>query len=416
MSCAYNQGSGIGVESTVVGCNLGTGHGDILMGSVGKQIVLGLGKASGVQGNSGGASTAAEKASELIKEPSGSAKEVLELPEVGAEGGQGLGTLAEHWGKNIGVATADVPRSPPVSYLSLPVLSQSPGLISSPFRYCSRYRFVPLFESTLVLYQPHPILSDAVSVTPSDQCAQILINPDDLTNSAITITNPDTPLPGPNLTPRSPPTPLLPQISRTAFCLNPAKTVSFSHNPTSPDLPRSVWITSPQLPAQATRARNIFECSVTNAGESRLPSKDSPSAAEPPGTVTHCAGIASYEETTENALPQSPPVDSPAHQQPRRPINATNHQQHHRTLLLTPSKELNPPTTSLETTKIKLDPTTPTTGQEPQTQAMLQPHDLLPDLDRSAVTSAQQMKGPRLPRPDPDNPGTRPKHPRASRR
>ncbi|KNZ78119.1 hypothetical protein J132_01644 [Termitomyces sp. J132] len=92
-------------------------------------------------------------------------------------------------------------------------------------------------------------------------------------------------------------------------------------------------------------------------------------------------------------------------------MNATNHQQHHRTLLSTPSKELNPPTTSLETTEIKLDPTTPTTGQEPQTQAMLQPHNLLPDLDQSAITSAQQMKGPRLPQPNPDNPGTRPKHP-----
>ncbi|KAG5729686.1 GTP-binding protein TypA/BipA like protein [Termitomyces sp. T112] len=85
------------------------------------------------------------------------------------------------------------------SYLSLPVLSQSPGLVSSPFRYCSRYRFVSLFESTLVPYQHHPISSDAVSVTPSDHCAQVFINLNDLTNSAITITNPDTPLPGPNL-------------------------------------------------------------------------------------------------------------------------------------------------------------------------------------------------------------------------
>ncbi|KAG5726054.1 hypothetical protein E4T56_gene1268 [Termitomyces sp. T112] len=75
----------------------------------------------------------------------------------------------------------------------------SPGLVSPPFHYRSRYRFVSLFESTLVLYQPHPISSDAVLVTPSDHCAQVFINPNDLTNSAITITNPDTPLPGPNL-------------------------------------------------------------------------------------------------------------------------------------------------------------------------------------------------------------------------
>ncbi|KAG5348510.1 hypothetical protein C0989_010256, partial [Termitomyces sp. Mn162] len=79
-----------------------------------------------------------------------------------------------------------------------------------------------------------------------------------------------------------PPTPLLPQISRTAFRLNPAKTVSFPHNPTSPDLLGSVWITSPQLPAQPTRTQNVFECSVINAGESHSPSKDLPSAAEPP--------------------------------------------------------------------------------------------------------------------------------------
>ncbi|KAG5726852.1 GTP-binding protein TypA/BipA like protein [Termitomyces sp. T112] len=169
------------------------------------------------------------------------------------------------------------------SHLSLPVLSQSPGLVSSPFRYRSCYRFVSLFESTLVPYQPHPISPDAVLVTPSNHCAQAFINLNDLTNSAITITitNPNTPLPGPNLALRSQPNPLLPRISHTAFCLNPAKTVSFPHNPTSPDLPGSVWITSPQLSAQATRARNVFECSVTSARGSRPPSKDSPSAAEP---------------------------------------------------------------------------------------------------------------------------------------
>ncbi|KAG5720058.1 hypothetical protein E4T56_gene5645 [Termitomyces sp. T112] len=90
----------------------------------------------------------------------------------------------------------------------LPVLSQSPGLVSSPFRYRSHYRFVSLPESTLVPYQPHSISSDAVSVTPSDRCAQVFINPNDLTNSVITITNPDTPLPGPNLTLRLVPDPI----------------------------------------------------------------------------------------------------------------------------------------------------------------------------------------------------------------
>ncbi|KNZ76458.1 hypothetical protein J132_10433 [Termitomyces sp. J132] len=90
----------------------------------------------------------------------------------------------------------------------LPVLSQSPGLVLSPFRYRSHYRFISLPESTLVPYQPHPISSDAVSVTPSDHCAQVFINPNNLTNSVITITNPDTPLPGPNLTLRSVPDPI----------------------------------------------------------------------------------------------------------------------------------------------------------------------------------------------------------------
>ncbi|KAG5718735.1 hypothetical protein E4T56_gene2740 [Termitomyces sp. T112] len=56
----------------------------------GKQIVPGSGEALEVQGNLGDASTAAEKASELIKEPSGFAEEVSELPEVGMEGGQGV--------------------------------------------------------------------------------------------------------------------------------------------------------------------------------------------------------------------------------------------------------------------------------------------------------------------------------------
>ncbi|KAG5715357.1 hypothetical protein E4T56_gene8256 [Termitomyces sp. T112] len=81
---------------------------------------------------------------------------------------------------------------------------------------------------------------------------------------------------------RLPPTPLLLQISHTVFCLNPAKTVSFPLNPTSPDLPGSVRITSHQLSAQSISAQNVFECLVTSARGSRPPSKDSPSAAEPP--------------------------------------------------------------------------------------------------------------------------------------
>ncbi|KAG5717163.1 hypothetical protein E4T56_gene10095 [Termitomyces sp. T112] len=74
-----------------------------------------------------------------------------------------------------------------------------------------------------------------------------------------------TPAPSPLIT--QPPTPLLPQISRTAFCLNPAKTVSFPHNPTSPDLPGPVWITSPQLPAQPTQTRNVFESEPPGSAE-----------------------------------------------------------------------------------------------------------------------------------------------------
>ncbi|KAG5725035.1 putative 115 kDa protein in type-1 retrotransposable element [Termitomyces sp. T112] len=89
-----------------------------------------------------------------------------------------------------------------------------------------------------------------------------------------------TPAPLPLIT--QPPTPLLPRISHTVFCLNPTKAVPFPHNPTSPDLPGSVQITSHRLSTQAISAQNIFECLVTSARGSRLPSKDSPSAAEPP--------------------------------------------------------------------------------------------------------------------------------------
>ncbi|KAG5727624.1 hypothetical protein E4T56_gene12317 [Termitomyces sp. T112] len=162
------------------------------------------------------------------------------------------------------------------SYLSLPVLSHLHFVI---ILIIVLYLY---FESTLVLYQPRPISSDAVSVTPSDHCAQVFIDPNDLTNSAIMITDPNTPLSAPFPLITQPPTPLLLRISRTAFCLNPAKTVSSPHNLTSPDLPGSVWITFPQLPARATRARNVFKCSATSARGSRPPSKDSPSAAEPP--------------------------------------------------------------------------------------------------------------------------------------
>ncbi|KNZ72402.1 hypothetical protein J132_03494 [Termitomyces sp. J132] len=157
-------------------------------------------------------------------------------------------------------------------FVSLSPHSQFPGLISVSRSYLSLpVSSRPLFVIVLVIVSYlrsnlllfHIVSSDAVPVTSSDPCAQFLINPNDLTNSAIIITNPGTPY--------QPPTPLLPQISRTAFCLNPAKTVSFPHNPTSPDLPGPVWITSPQLPAQTTRTQNVFECPVTNAGESRPP-------------------------------------------------------------------------------------------------------------------------------------------------
>ncbi|KNZ78582.1 hypothetical protein J132_11222 [Termitomyces sp. J132] len=76
------------------------------------------------------------------------------------------------------------------SYLSLPVLS------------CLHFVIVLVIvlylHSNLLLF--HIVSSDAVSVTSSDHCAQAFIIPNNLTNSAITITNPDTPLPGPNLT------------------------------------------------------------------------------------------------------------------------------------------------------------------------------------------------------------------------
>ncbi|KAG5339362.1 hypothetical protein C0989_004604 [Termitomyces sp. Mn162] len=66
------------------------------------------------------------------------------------------------------------------------------------------------------------------------------------------------------------------------FCLNPTKPVPFPCNPTPLDLPGSVQITPHRLSAQAISAQNVFECSVTSARGSRPPSKDLPSAAEPP--------------------------------------------------------------------------------------------------------------------------------------
>ncbi|KNZ72667.1 hypothetical protein J132_02100 [Termitomyces sp. J132] len=75
------------------------------------------------------------------------------------------------------------------SYLSLPVLSHLHFVIV--------LIIVSYLHSNLLLF--HIISSDAVSVTPSDRCAQVFINPNDLTNSATTITTPDTPSPGLNL-------------------------------------------------------------------------------------------------------------------------------------------------------------------------------------------------------------------------
>ncbi|KAH0581121.1 hypothetical protein H2248_012248 [Termitomyces sp. 'cryptogamus'] len=51
------------------------------------------------------------------------------------------------------------------------------------------------------------------------------------------------------------------------FCLNPAKTVPFPHNPTSPDLPGSVQITSYWLSAQAISARNVSSVRLPVQGD-----------------------------------------------------------------------------------------------------------------------------------------------------
>ncbi|KAG5734026.1 hypothetical protein E4T56_gene5222 [Termitomyces sp. T112] len=103
------------MELTVVRCDLGVGHGDILMGLVGKQIVPGSGEASGVQGNSGDASTAAEKALELVKELLEFAKEVSELPKVGAGGGQGVSGRGSGVEGGVGVGQPPMKVGPPWS-------------------------------------------------------------------------------------------------------------------------------------------------------------------------------------------------------------------------------------------------------------------------------------------------------------
>ncbi|KNZ76010.1 hypothetical protein J132_00687 [Termitomyces sp. J132] len=93
-------------------------------------------------------------------------------------------------------------RTPKSSGSHFPVLSQSPDLISVSRSYLSlpvlsRPLFVIVLvivsylHSNLLLF--HNVSSNAVSVTSSDPCAQFFINPNDLTNSAIIITNPDTP-------------------------------------------------------------------------------------------------------------------------------------------------------------------------------------------------------------------------------
>ncbi|KNZ82111.1 hypothetical protein J132_08294 [Termitomyces sp. J132] len=90
---------------------------------------------------------------------------------------------------------------------ALPLQPTYPEVLRLPVLSCLHFItilvIVLYLHSNLLLF--HIISSDAVSVTPSDHCAQVFLNPNDLTNSVITITNPNTPLPGPNLTLRSAP-------------------------------------------------------------------------------------------------------------------------------------------------------------------------------------------------------------------
>ncbi|KAG5722477.1 hypothetical protein E4T56_gene2869 [Termitomyces sp. T112] len=191
-------------------------------------------------------------------------------------------------------------RTPKSSGIS----SQSPGLVSSPFRSRSCYRFVSLFESTLVPYQHHPISSDAVSVqtslfarfrtpsAPNDLPSKPGSAPPDHTAAS-------------SFASANPPYGLLPEPRQDRLVSSQS---DFSGPPpTSLDLPGSVWITSPQLPAQATMARNVFECSVTSARGSRPPSKDLPSAAEPPSLPPVLAStppIAEAEEPNDDEAAQ----------------------------------------------------------------------------------------------------------------
>ncbi|KAG5732659.1 hypothetical protein E4T56_gene16773 [Termitomyces sp. T112] len=116
------------------------------------------------------------------------------------------------------------PRSPmiPSTYQHGLILNcnRHPPTPSSSAKLCHRSRHTPKFSGILsrlhsvivliiVLYLHSNLLlfyiisSDAVSVTPSDRCAQVFINFNNLTNSAVTITNPNTPSPGLNLALRS---------------------------------------------------------------------------------------------------------------------------------------------------------------------------------------------------------------------
>ncbi|KAG5722173.1 hypothetical protein E4T56_gene6840 [Termitomyces sp. T112] len=83
------------------------------------------------------------------------------------------------------------PRSPmiPSTYQHSPILD------------CNRHPPTPLSSAKP---RRHSRRTPKFSgMTPSNHCAQVFINLNDLTNSTIMITNPDTPLPGPNLTLRS---------------------------------------------------------------------------------------------------------------------------------------------------------------------------------------------------------------------
>ncbi|KAG5718776.1 hypothetical protein E4T56_gene2652 [Termitomyces sp. T112] len=129
-----------------------------------------------------------------------------------------------------------------------------------------------------------------------------------------------TPAPFPLIT--QPPTPSLPQISHTVFCLNPAKTVSFPRNPTSPDLPGSVRITSHQLSAQAISAQNVFECLVTSARGSRPPRTTPDHAAISPPSPTQ-SGAPDNEDPGRQNPPACHPKPKLHHQTTPPPMKET---------------------------------------------------------------------------------------------